>query len=437
MFDPNMEVEEEVKVAEDNAPMEAPVEKGDKEINDKLKSSFGTMDIKDLKEFMEGSESPSKGEYKFTVEQGHFKEAVTAVRMTSSMKSNPNPVRLTLGKDTLRVSTFNPFSFAEYIIPLVQPSGLKDGKSVRFIFDYNVLSRIATIFTEDVLELDVLPEKRLCKITAGKTNLEITTYPDSDFADFSGKMESMKMKSKIDPDSIRKAIQFIYPFTVKNDLQPNFSLVEIRDGQAIGGTPFSIVTMTSKHFEGISLKMRYEFLVGMEKTLQFFDAKNTYLFESDDYYIIRDGNTMCGFEKTPYQFLNITPIVSAVKTDKRLMVPRDVLQNTLQKLSVVSIDKKLPVTMSYRIGKGESTSMTLMTEDATGKQSKDTIPMTAKGYEPDDTEHSFKVTLSSLLRTVSFHDSHNIELLEVPGKAVFLEDKYEEDTYLTVLSLLQ
>ena len=69
MFDPNMEVEE-VKVAEDNASMEAPVEKGDKEINDELKSSFGTMDIKDLKEFMEGSESPSKGEYKFTGHAG-------------------------------------------------------------------------------------------------------------------------------------------------------------------------------------------------------------------------------------------------------------------------------------------------------------------------------------------------------------------------------
>lgn len=425
---------EEVKVPEaENAPMEPSIDKNEKEVNDKLKSSFGSVEIKNLKEFQADSECPSSGEYRFTVEHSHFKEAITAVRMTSSMKSNPNPVRLILSKDTLRVSTFNPFSFSEYIIPLVQPVEL-GGKALRFIFDYNILSKIATTFTEDVLELCVLPEKSLCKITAGKTNLEISTYPDSDFADFQGKLKSMKLKGKIIPDIVRKAIQFIYPFTVKNDLQPNFSLIEIRDGQAIGGTPFSIVTMTSKQFEGVSLKIKYDFLVGMEKTLQFFDQKNTHLFESEDYYIIRDGNMMCGFEKTPYQFLNIKPIVGAAKIDKRLMVPRDILQSSLQKLSVVSIDKKLPVNMTYKIN-GDESSMTLMTEDATGKQSKDTISLTARGYDGDTSEHSFKVTLSSLLRTVSFHDSKNIEMVEVPGKAVFLEDVYEDDIYLTVLSL--
>ena len=442
MFDPTMEIEEGstpsfVEQAEQQIN-DADVVTSDKKVSESLKkTNFAKLNISDLSEFQIPSIAPVEGEYQFTVEQGHLKEAILSTKMTSITKNTPNPARLTLSKDKLRVSTFNPSSFSEYIIPLLKPAeNVQDGESIRFIFDHNILTKIANTFTEDVIVMRVFPKQQLCKVIAGKTNLEISIYPDSEFADFQGRLQSSVLKNKIYPETIRKAIQFIYPFSMRDDLKPNFSMIEIRDGMAVGGTTIALATVTSQFFKDTNLKIRYELLMGLEKVLQFFDSDNTYLFESETHYIIRDENVMCGFEKTPYTFLDINGILQAPRSTKTLLIPRDILQNTLQKLSVVSVDRKLPVTISYR-GLNNDATMTLMTQDSTGKQSKDTISIAVKdsSTEPNTDEHTFKVTLNALLKAISNHDVPNIELFEIEGQAVLLEDIYEDNRYLTILSI--
>ena len=433
MFDPNAVIEN-VEELETSTEQQEEVQI---EPTKSSKKEFSRTSIKDLKEFQIVSSSPSTGEYSFTLQQSYLKEASGFVRLTSQPKLTPNPLRFTLTSSTLSVSSFNPFSFSEYIIPVT--TSYKEEKPVRFIFDLNILLKIASTFNEETIEFNLNPQKQLCTVKAGRTNLEISIYPDSEFTDFQNRIAQQKYVNAINPTALRQAICFIYPFSAKDDLQPNFSLIEVRNGMALGGTQVSLLSMTSSKFNGYSLKLRYELLQALEKALQYLDEGNTSLFESDTHYVIRDGNSMIGFEKTPYSFIDISPILSAPKSTRRLVIPRDVFQNTLQRLSVVSLDRKLPVLITYR-GLNNDATMTLVTEDQAGKQSRDTISISVRDTDTKadpKAEHSFKVTLSSLLKTVGFHDSPNIELSEIEGKALFLEDRFEGDTFLTVLSILR
>lgn len=425
MFDPNAPIEG----FEENIPVtEEPIEKTSKK---EYKGSF-----KDLKDFIYKSESPKENTFSFTVKQAHLKEATRFVLLSSQPKLTPNPLRLTLSSDNLKIASFNPYSFTEYMIPVT--TSYKNKTPLRFIFDLNILYKIASTFTEESIEFLLDPAKSLCTIKAGRTNLEISLYPDTEFIDFGNRISQQKYLASISPVALRQAIVFIYPFSAKDDLQPNFSLIEVRNGMALGGTSVSLLTMTSPRFQGYSIKLRYELLTSLEKALQFLDEQNTALFESETHYVIRDGNSLFGFEKTPHSFIDITPILNAPKSGRRLVIPRDILQNTLRRLSVVSLDKKLPVTVTYK-GINNDATMTLVTEDQAGKQSRDTIQISVKDENNTDPnlEHRFKVTLDSLLKTVGFHDNPNIEIYEIENKALFLEDKFEGDTYLTVLTILK
>lgn len=407
-------------------------------IQEELKSaSFGQVDVNDYSEFTRDTEVPQSGEFKFSVEQKYLKEATNVTRLTASAsKSAFGAVEITLYEDKVRLATFNQSAFAEINIPTHEATvGLVDGKEISFIFDQNVLSKIAATFTDAVIHFTYVAEKSLLLIESGKTRLELSAYDRTEFVAYRSKVGEPTVVGLVNPENMRRGINYASTFVKRDDIQLNLSIVDIRDQSIIGGTYAAIGVYKSEALGDLSLKIKYDILGIVEKVLAKFHKENTSLSETDSFYILRDENLIFGFEKSSHNFPPVDKFFEIPVADYGL-VPRPVLLNSLYKLSVVSVDKDLLVRVRIE-GSGNDGVITLETQDASGKISRDDLQIfrQANGesnFDPIDVH----LNIASLIKVVSHFETANVRLELLGNKAMLVKDEDEEFTASTIMSVL-
>lgn len=369
---------------------------------------------------------------RFTVLLKDFKEAVTTAYITSVSKNNPNLTRIETFENTIKICTYNSISFSEYIIPAEIQTDMPEFSEVpnaRFNLDLNMLVKIAGAFSgEENISFDVDMEHMIARVSCGNSTLELSIYPDTDFVDFSARMENAESKGIVDTEIIRKTIQFISQFAKKDDVQPNLSLLEFRNGQAVGGTVTALAYVKSEVFK-FNLKLRFELLSQMDRFLTHFN-NDVELFETKTHYILTDENILCGFEKIPYTFPPVEPIFNAPTDSRVLTIDRVSLLKSLTRLSIMSSIKDLII----HITTDSNGRMTLYTQDDKGRKSTDCIDVSVSDTE--NTEKSFNLILPILLKSLQGSSSEKITMKMIPDKLVILTDERSEGIFISIFSMV-
>lgn len=405
------------------------------EVNESMKTGeFGSLDVNDFTDFSVSDYTPSEGEYTFSVEQKWLRESTGVMKMVSAISSRGQGggLKVTLYRGKIRLSTFNQAAFGEIFLPVF--SGLRDlEQEVSFIFDLGVLAKIASSFGDAVIGFTYDAGKSLLTLQAGQTRLELSTYPPEDFVNYHDKLEEPTLISRLDPVAFKSALKYAGTFVKKDDISANLAIVDIRDGLVIGGSASSVGLYSSKFLEGLNFKVKYEVLGVLEKLLARFHATNTHLFDAGNFYLLRDENMFLGFEKSQFEFPSVDTFRNAELVES-LLVPRPELIGSLNKLSVVSIDRDMQVCMSIN-GSGKDVEFSLSTTDSSGRKSTDRLQAhrSAEGdFTPADLKKQvFYVGLHALLKICGHFETANIAIKmnkEGATRAIFIEDG-DDETY--------
>lgn len=401
-------------------------------------TAFGTVSVTDFSDFNSQDITPDTGEYNFSVEQKYLKEACSTTRLTTSSRAAFGAVKVTIFRNKLRLATFNQAAFSEMLIPLSSPStSIEDGKEVSFIFDHSVLSKISTTFIDAIISGTFVAEKNLLVLRSGETRLELSTFPKTEFIEYHTKIGEPVLKSTINPEVLRKGVRYAAPFVKKDDIQLNLSLIDIRNGQVLGGGYASIGVFSTEALKNIDIKVKYENIKTFEAMLSKFNVENTHLFETDSFYIMRDENLYFGFEKTTFSFPPVDSFFK-VQPDDFTLIPRAQFLNSLYKLSVVSIDRDLLVRLQLE-GSGADAKITLTTKDSSGKQSRDILSVYrnhAEGQKSTFEAWDVNVNIASLIKIIGHFESANVQLEKLANKALMVVDEGEGYKANTILSLL-
>lgn len=405
---------------------------------------FGVLNVEDFAAFNASDYTPEAGEYIFSVEQKYLKEATrTTGNTVSKTAAQFGAVKVALlkdkeGRDFMRLQTFAQSAFSEQLIPLPQAvnPALDPNKPVAFVMDHSVLAKIADKFPDAVITFKFLADKKLLVIEQDKTKLEIGTFERTDFTEYHSKIGEPQMKGKVNPTLLRNGVKFLQNFTRKDDIQANLSLIEFRDSEIVGGTLSALGVFSSELIGDLTMKVKYEAIQTFEKMLSRFNPENTYLFETDSFYILRDETLYFGFEATKHSF-PATAQFFKIASEENVLIPRVQLLNSLFKLSVVNVDRDLTVNMALD-GIGHDAVLTLTTEDASGKKSRDELKVTRRaneGADPSFEPWDINVNITGLIKVVGHFDTANVELELLAKKALLVLDEGEQYKASTILAL--
>lgn len=406
-------------------------------------TEFGSLDVKDFTEFSASDYTPTEGEYVFSIEQKWLREATSVMRLVSQVSSRgcSNGTKVTVFKDKVRLATFNQAAFSEIFVPTFSKQFALE-KEISFVFDLGVLSKIASSFGDAIIEFKFLAKAGLLEIASGNTRLELSTVPSEDFVDYHSKISNPEMLATLDPLAFKSGLSYIIPFVQKDEVSANLSLIDVRNGVMIGGAHTAIGLYQHKSLEDLNFKVKFEVMGTLEKLMSRFHQTNTHLFNAGAFYIIRDENLYLGFEKSQFDFPAIHTYQNAVMKES-ILVQRSDLVSSLNKLSVVSVDRKMLVRLDIS-GVGKDVQFKLTTTDAAGRESSDKLSgfrqAEGGGSASQLQPQACYVTLQSLLRVCSHFETANVNIkFDESGstRVLYLEDT-DEDLYAarTIITLL-
>jgi DNA polymerase III sliding clamp (beta) subunit (PCNA family) len=408
-----------------------------RELSEAMKSStFGQIKVEDFSSFTDPDYVPTEGVVTFSVEQKYLQEATQATRLSASA-TNPmfSAVKITVHPNHLQLRTFNQASFTEVFIPLAEPSGVDENKKPSFVFQQDRLAKIAQTFPSAAIKFAYDAKQVMLSIISDEstlTTLELKALTDKDFTDYHKKVGKPTTLGKVNPTVLRKAVAYMALYARRDDVQNQLSLIQIRDGELVGGSTAAIGVYGSAALNDVALRVKYESIAALEKMLGRMTEDATVLAETDSYYIFHDDHIYFGFEKPAYAFPP-TDRFFAQPATSHVLVPRPQLLNSLYKLSVVSTDREHLVRVQSS-GEGKCV-VTLEAKDQTGKVSRDIIKDTparrgnaVNGAEPDFSDWDFNVNLAMFIKTVQHFETANVHLeLLGDGKVLCVQDG--DDSY--------
>lgn len=406
-----------------------------KEVIRELKECFYSgKDIRDFGDFKIQGKYPSSGEYSFSIESKYLKYACGILKHTAvGGKLGKTTVKVLMFKNQLKMSGCNHISFAEVFVPLSCNSAIEE--PVFFVFDFNILQKITNSFEKSVLDFTYFANKLLIKVVSGNTCLELPTNPEIDFERYAVKIKDIKeTPCLMNVPLLKTAFDYISLFLKKDDNQPHNSLIECRDKTFLGGNTFNIGLFYSEVLDKNPMKLKYDALGICNKILPYFYPSSVKLFETENYYILRDQNVYVGFGKVPESFPSVKGLIGT-KVDDSYVVSRESLIKALDKLSVVTINKdnlvKMKVT-SASPGSTQTTSLVLeVAVGDSGRSSKDILPILREAQK--ETRVYF-VNLEMLQKTLSFFKTKDVKFFEMKDKAILIKDEDDLYTATTIIS---
>jgi len=409
------------------------------ELKDALKNKFFKgADINNFSDFNLVDNRPTFGEYSFKIEQKFLKDATKALKVVSGL-AHETKVKFTIFKDRLKLSLFVRDIFSEVVIPLSEPSDDQqsfNAGGISFVFNLSVLYKIAYEFEDSILEFNFDAEKLLIKLKSGNTKLELSALDDS-IVNYHSKMTTFKFISRIDIVRFRDALKYISYFTHKNNVQNMLSIASYQRGSLTGGSFTSVGIYTYDVCRGLDLHIRYECLEILYRILPYFNIKNTHLFETDKFYILRDENLYFGFEKAQCKFPSVDKFLNSKLEEDNFHISRRDLLRGLRKLAIVTQDGKGSLKLGVS-GLGE-TQLELSIKSISGRQSKDILNIFRKSVKYSDSESNiykeFIVDFEMFMRLINHFTSDEVILKYTEGKFLVITDRgdnFNAKSYLTL-----
>ena len=409
-------------------------------------SSFGSMDIQDFTVFNQIDEESVSGEYSFYIEHHELEDAIgTTSQTVSCSNTRKGYVKLMVFQNRIKFSTFDQSTFSEIVIPLVgECSAIKDPKgSVSFVLDHLVLSNAISNCDEPIMNFTYTPEKSslFVRKDQGSEGLTWTTYPLSEFTNYHAKIgTSFGDKLKINPKVLQDGLRYADLFIKKDNAQTALSLIEVRDSAVHSGDQNAIGVYKSVGLAGLSMRIKYEIKDIVESMLGRFKQDNSYLFVTENHYIVRDENRFFGFEKCHETF----PLVDNVfnkRSDTSVFIPRGPLLKTLNWISQ-PMDRDLRVEVRVT-GAGADTMIFLKTKDPSGKPSNGKLKAERKSnredvslpYEDWGMEVSFK-SLKDLVDHFQTSKTANVHWEILGGKVLLVRESDPDYDAKSLLSFV-
>ena len=157
------------------------------------------------------------------------------------------------------------------------------------------------------------------------------------------------------------------------------------------------------------------------------------MFETENYYIIRDQNVYLGIEKTDVTFPPLKHLLTT-KIEESFIVSRSVILSALQKLSVVTEDRDILISFLIK-GKNPTATLTLSIKDKTGRKSKDILNISRQDTTEIYGEREYLVNLEAIFKTFSFFKTPEISIQELKDKAILVKDVNPLYSCTTIFSI--
>jgi len=427
-------IAEMIKPAEEGSIQET--ETSSKEVVKELKEVFYlAKDISDFSEFKNDGVPVEEGEATFVVDCKYLKYACGVMKyVCNGSKLNPNLIKISIFKTQLKLSGFGQFSFGVVFVPLAKQAVLPTEQEVSFIFDYPTLAKITASFEKNQLTFNYLAEKKQLLLTSGNLKLELITEENNDFIHFQNKIKDIKaVDCSLNLEVIQSALSYLSMFAKKDNLKENISLLEFRDSSVVGGSYTTIGSIQTTALEKVPLKIKYDVLTTFLKVIPFFYQEKVTLYETDSYYILRDQNVYLGVEKTDVTFPPLKHLLTA-KIEESFIVPRALILSALQKLSVVTENKDTLIAFNVA-GRNPSASLTLSIKDATGRKSKDVLPISRQDTTETYGAREYLVNLEAISKTFAFFKTPEICIQEIKDKAILVKDTNPLYSCTTIFSI--
>jgi hypothetical protein len=359
-------------------------------------SKFGTVDVQDFKDFSTTGAPVQEGEYLFRVESAHLKLA-TSVLDGIVARSSQAATTVTLFSDRAKFAAFIYPTFAEILLKTTAPiTNVPAGHEVAFALDQQVLGEVAWRFSTDaIIALKYIAERRILEIR-GDVNLNINTWEPAQFPDHHRDLKEVPVSlGKIRPEGVAEAIRFLSSYAHRNDLQPQFALVDIYPtsnpkrprtdghamGRAVGGDLTAIAAYESPDLAALEFRIIYSAIPVVLNVLSRLHPDHTQLFKVGNYILFRDQNLYFGLTWTDLRFPVSVDAFLAPKSSEYVVVNRHKLLRALSKVAVVNLNPNLPVRLTLS-GHGGLATLRLETRNSAGKISYDLLEVSRRSTDP-------------------------------------------------------
>jgi hypothetical protein len=391
----------------------------DKELKENLSSEiFSDIDIHNFDDFNCKDFYPECGEFIFELEQKYLKEAMRILKVFSISQSK-SCLRITLFKNRVILSLFCQNSFMEIVLPLLKDfdsEGVVKKERISFTFDFDIMFKVSQEFIGSDLKIRFNSEKNLIQIFSDQTKLELEANKERTI-EYHNKIKEIKYLQKINLEVFQNSMKYISYFVHKNNLQKFLALAEFREGYLTGGSYSNLGIYQSDRFDNLNFRIGYENLNSLCRLPNYFNLENTHLFESEDYYILRDENLYFGIEKINFSFPSIEKFLK-LKATETILLSRISLLNSLRRLSIVLDDK---MKINFKIS-GED-NLKLSIKDLAGRISIGNLKI--QRLDSKFEEREFSMELEPFQKVLHHFKNPKIEVRLIENKALILVDEVE------------
>jgi hypothetical protein len=253
---------------------------------------------------------------------------------------------------------------------------------------------------------------------------EVTLNPKT-FTDYHVKIGTNRLIGKVNPVILRQGVAYLQPFARKDDVQANLSLIEVRDGAVIGGSPAALGSFSSPLFNNLNLKIKYEIIAPLEKMLARFNPERTFLLETDNYYILRDDNLCFGFERHAHDFPALGKFFK-IPSEAYVLVPRSRLLTRLLQIEVFCPDSDAFVQIHVE-GAGSDTRLHLTTRILDDAPSTTTLECSRQAHPSYAATATFPawglfVNVHAFIKIVTCFDSAHVQFEILGDEAMRVSD---------------
>ncbi|MBA3726941.1 MAG: hypothetical protein H0W86_10940, partial [Armatimonadetes bacterium] len=278
-----------------------------------VRPAFGLSSLDAFEGFQAGGFTPKTGEYSFRLVLGEFLSLLALASCTFDARLNRRGlIKMTVSQTLLRAQAYDYAVFSETVLPLDgHATGVTNEQPISFTVPSDDLE-IAGKAVNNTVTFTFRPEQARVELVAGNFERPLVTRSVESFKDFDeatiGVLDPSSRRA-IDLQLVRTAIDYVAPAAIEDQTRAHFDLIEFGAGRLVGGDPGAIAIFTAAGLNGLDMRIRYRFINSVRTVLAHLEGQVA-LFETADFYIIRDRETAFGFEKSHASFPDITPMLS-------------------------------------------------------------------------------------------------------------------------------
>lgn len=271
-----------------------------------------------------------EGEYVFDVEQSLLNDLVAVAKCTVR-----DVIKLSVSATRLRARTFDGGAFSEITVPVYGcPRGIPEGQNIDLYASVNALEETVKAI-RGIARFGVQLDKRRLNVASERFERPLVLHPATAFLDLDPAQigPDLAVRHPFDPSILRRALAYVAPAVVPDDVQDFTDLVEIRDGHMIGGTRTVIAVAATTKLPP-NMRFRHRFIEPLLIILT--RLKSGWMIETDKFYVLQDESITFGFEKKTGTFpMGLAQLLETRVGRDRIILARSSVVDALSTLGKV------------------------------------------------------------------------------------------------------